>query len=809
MSEPYELHCLADPIFYDTFSGIKEDFPVCSRETPPGWRHHPTDTWMHYAPEDHRTPGQGWKIHLSARPDQAEHALGILWDYCVRQGVPFKFLRSRPVMTMLNSKAADRGASGKLATVYPKDDVQLKAVLDELSPLLAGVEGPYVLSDLRYGDGPLYVRYGGFLPREMTGANGRKVMAIEDPQGRLVPDDRGPGFALPPWVELPGFLEPHLAARNTVTTEALPYEIESVLAFSNGGGVYLATDRRSGERVVLKEARPHAGLDAAERDAVTRLAHERAILERLAGLDAAPRLIEHFTLGEHDFIVLEFVDGNPLQRQIVQRFPLARTNTTSDDISAYTGWALDLAARVEAALSTLHERGVVFGDLHPNNILITPEGRVVFIDYEVSSLAAENAPPALANPAYCPPRGTLGLDIDRYALACLRFNLFAPQTTIMLGLDRAKAHHLADLIAGAFPVPPAFLAEAVAVLAPGPRPLDLDRALRASATPERRDRLFPGDIAQFQPGGGIGLAYGAAGVLYAQHAAKLTCSEEHVTWLRRRAREDDLPPGFYDGAHGVAYVLDLLGHRQEALDLLPPVTGEESLDLFSGLAGIGLTRLRLGLDAGPVVALCAERLGGPADVPEISGGENPRAGLFYGSSGVALLFLHAYERGGDAGLLDLAATALRQDLRRCVRGPDGSLQVNQGWRTLPYLDEGSIGIALVLARYLRHRADEEFELALADARLVTRGGYFVQPGLFTGRAGLLAAQHTLGGPTGDLVRGLDWHALPYAGGTAFPGTQLMRLSMDLATGTAGVLLALSGADLPFLEPTGTPNTQKE
>jgi hypothetical protein len=40
------------------------------------------------------------------------------------------------------------------------------------------------------------------------------------------------------------------------------------------------------------------------------------------------------------------------------------------------------------------------------------------------------------------------------------------------------------------------------------------------------------------------------------------------------------------------------------------------------------------------------------------------------------------------------------------------------------------------------------------------------------------------------VRGFAWHALPYGDGMAFPGTGLLRLSMDLATGTAGVLLAL-------------------
>ena len=56
------------------------------------------------------------------------------------------------------------------------------------------------------------------------------------------------------------------------------------------------------------------------------------------------------------------------------------------------------------------------------------------------------------------------------------------------------------------------------------------------------------------------------------------------------------------------------------------------------------------------------------------------------------------------------------------------------------------------------------------------------------------------------IRRLAWHALSYKGGLAFPGEKLLRLSMDLATGTGGVLLALGAAlhdapvYLPFLEP---------
>ncbi|GLX03053.1 hypothetical protein [Microtetraspora sp. NBRC 16547] len=231
---------------------------------------------MYYTPADVTAlPEQGWKIHVSAPPADAERAVRTVWDYCVARNVAFKFLRGESVLVMHNSKSASRASSGKLITIYPPDETRLEEILKELDELLRGVKGPYVLSDLRYGEGPLFVRYGGFTERRCLNASGEMVLAIEDGEGRLVPDVRGSTFSVPSWVELPAFLEPHLAARNAVTTTGLPYEIESVLHFSNGGGVYLGLDKATGRHVVLKEARP-ARAQGAAGSAVSRWMPSRA-----------------------------------------------------------------------------------------------------------------------------------------------------------------------------------------------------------------------------------------------------------------------------------------------------------------------------------------------------------------------------------------------------------------------------------------------------------------------------------------------------------------------------------------------------
>ena len=120
------------------------------------------------------------------------------------------------------------------------------------------------------------------------------------------------------------------------------------------------------------------------------------------------------------------------------------------------------------------------------------------------------------------------------------------------------------------------------------------RAIVASATPGRDDRLFPGDVAQFDPGGGLNLAFGAAGVLFALAVTGAGRFPEYEQWLRTRALDPARPvrPGFYEGQHGIAYVLDLLGHHDDARELAtrggPRQWDALETGLFGGLAGIGL-----------------------------------------------------------------------------------------------------------------------------------------------------------------------------------------------------------------------------
>ncbi|HEU4427062.1 MAG TPA: class III lanthionine synthetase LanKC [Pilimelia sp.] len=858
MDDRYEAFAMADPVFYDALHSERTagaSFPTAARPLPDGWHRGEQDDWLVFGCHTTELPAQGWKIHVSACPHNAERILDAVWDYCVPRGIDFKFLRSPAALTARVSKYAPRGYSGKLVTIYPADDSACETILRELGEALDGEPSPYILSDLRWGSGPLYVRYGAFLNQYVVDDRGEVVPAIANADGTLVPDRRDPVFYVPPWVTLPDFLGPHFAARNSVTVAGLPYTIERVVHFSNGGGIYVGRDTRTGERVVLKEGRPHAGLDGHGHDAVRRLEREHDVMRRLAGIPGIPKVYDLFWLGEHRFLAMEFIDGEVLSRSIVLRYPLTDPTAGPGDIARYADWAVGIHRQVEATLAAVHERGLVYGDLHLFNVMVRDDGTIALLDFEVAADVAEASRPGLGNQGFAAPRTLTGFDIDRYALACLRLALFLPMTNL-LWLHRPKAVQYAEIIAEHFGVPDEFLAPAVEVIAPaqelaratarGPARAtapaypsiepdpdawprlrdDLVRSIVASATPDRDDRLFPGDPQQFAVGG-LGLAYGAAGVLYALSVTGGGRQPRLERWLARRATNPPggTRPGLYDGLHGAAFALDHLGHRQEALDTVDICLREhwESLgpDLAGGLAGVGLNLLHLAdrtgepalrLAARRAAALVAERLAAPDTGPEISD-ERARTGLLRGWSGAALLLLRAYDDSGDPGLLGCAAEALRRDLRRCVTRENGTVEVNEGWRTMPYLGAGSAGIGLVLDEYLARRHDDQFATALRGIELACESTMYILPGLFTGRAGILLylAGRSTSPATDPLVarqvRGLAWHALPYAGGVAFPGNGLLRLSMDLATGTAGVLLALGAAlhrepvHAPLLAPT--------
>ncbi|WP_292732865.1 class III lanthionine synthetase LanKC [Microbacterium sp. UBA1097] len=815
-----------------------------------GWASREDGTWHAWYPPEGSLPEQGWKIHASARLEVANDVLEQVARYCHAERIAFKHLVHRGVHFAMNSKDADRSASGKFITVYPRDVTELRRTLAELDAAIGGMPGPYVLSDLRWRHGPLSVRYGAFVHQVITSEHGFEVTALRDPDGLLVEDVRSPGFTPPAWVELPDFLQEQFDALGGDAPPAGFPRVLGALHHSNAGGVYDAEDAATGARIVIKEGRPDSGMTPDGRDAVQRLTHEEITLRSLTDVPVS-RVHGSFTLHGHRFLLLERIAGESLQSAIVPRHPLVHARSTPTEYAEYRQWALEVTAGVDAAVTRLHGAGFSHGDVHPGNVMIGADGSVTLLDLEMAAPVDDAVAPVIGAPAFMATDGRRGADADRYGLACIKVFVFYPLTSLFM-LDPFKSDDLVRAAMETFALDDTWAAAVHRDLAltrirvaaadctqddPVARwDVHDARAVRelqeliaddltASADFSRDDRVWPGDPQQFAEDG-TGLAHGVAGVVYALSLVGREPDERGLAWIDavwERPGDPRRPhrAGLWDGLAGLAWLHRRLGrraHAQAALERLRRLDFSSlGSDLYGGLPGVGLVLLEAS-DDDPTLVLEALEIGGilrsrhDARQPIPTAPEDRRVatgsgGLLRGPSGTALFALRLYERTGEPAHLRLAQDALDYDLAHCMTAVDGSLQLNEGWRLLPYLGSGSAGVGLVAAQLLPHlETPDRYLESLDGIRSAALTDFVMESGVFRGRAGMilfLAALERLGYSTpeaGDALRhhvaDLRLHAIRRPHGIGFPGQGLLRLSCDFATGSAGVLAALgTSADL--------------
>ncbi|MET0405861.1 MAG: hypothetical protein ABW123_25815, partial [Cystobacter sp.] len=346
-----------------------------------------TGTWCDAQPPEPSIPDTGFKIHVSTAHDRARELLMTVVPHLVAERVAFKVLVDESMLDLSNSHMWGRGASGKFITIYPADVEQLKRLMPRLHALTQDFVGPYILSDKRYkGSGVLFYRYGAFRSLPRLNAYGEQEMYLRTADGRILPDPRPPFFTLPEGVADPfpdddenqgG--EPILHGR---------YKALSALSSSAKGGVYRCLDLRTGQEVVVKEARPLVNRGRMNPcDAVACLQNEYRILQRLEDTGLVPRPLDFFQDWEHSFLVMELARGNNLGTHIASGHLslIAVSQPSAEDIRRFCESFLAVSRKLISALRAIHARGVIIQDISPKNILWDLErDRLTFLDFEAA-----------------------------------------------------------------------------------------------------------------------------------------------------------------------------------------------------------------------------------------------------------------------------------------------------------------------------------------------------------------------------------------------------------------------------------------
>lgn len=816
---------LVDDDFYAPWDAGDPGVRFVAGPLPSGWRRRESGAWTHWSPPDARAPDQGWKVHVSASLDNAAHVLAVVAGAAAELRVPFKHLAGRRTFLLAHDKHANRVQSGKFCALYPADEDHARQVLTRLEADLAGIDGPFVLTDRRFGDSTcVSYRYGAFRGHTRVDAEGHHVERMVAPDGTEVDDERRPEFRLPPGVTDP-FQRTRKASENGPLT-LHGYTFESVIQHSNAGGAYRF--RADDEVVFVKEARAHNGYTADESDAKTRLQGEylalRAIHAAAPGL--CPRPVELFHHWEHSYLVTELVPGMSLYRWMVVNNPAVRTNADPAEFADYHRRCLAVLDDLAGHLDRLHDLGWLFVDLSPTNVLVDEHDRVRLVDFEAAQRIGD-VRRVMGTPGYLHPdaRTTTKdnpLEVDRFGLSALALLLLFPHHEAAERYPEALDHLHADLSTLA-PIPHRLWRLAAEEPRPTERPSLRDLAertadcLEAMAQPDHPDRVYPTIPLGYQTNTRA-LAYGTAGVLRALHRAGRGCDPAIVRRLRDDSLEevDNTAPGYLVGSAGIADVLAELG-EVEAAETLFAALADHPLTTTSATLGGGAAGAALGLlahhrrtGAQRWLDRAQRLLDAISDDLTAQLSRLNRSGLVGGRTGVAFALLRLHRATGDPRPFERGMRLLGDELAYAQPLPVDGLGFKIGLkdrRVFPYLFAGSAGYAAVLARYLEQRPDAEFGVptdyepadALERCLKACTVRFAVFPGLFTGLAGLAAVLADTGRRLGrpDLVaasvttaHGLVRSAIPRPDGLGWLGEPGQRLSADLWSGSAGVLLAL-------------------
>lgn len=578
------------------------------------------------------------------------------------------------------------------------------------------------------------------------------------------------------------------------------------------------------------------------------------VLKILESTNCAPKLLRHFKVWEHNFIEIEYIDGQSLSSWRNEHFPFDALDASTDEKTKYKTKALKICESIISSIEQIHRKGVVIGDVHPGNILIKPDGSLVFIDFEDVRDQASIERATFNALFFAAPAGRSPIEGDWYSASRVLASLFDPRYMYetlspeywkvvlnRVGADFGQdASNLIDSIAKrsgstrteAVDLTPIYQPLPVQ-LADNPEDRHVDRSDVTKdrivdgiigskhATP---GALFPGNVEIFENAlGAVNVSSGAAGVLWSLLRSGYTPPEADLQWIADTSiaimRSSRVDLGLFEGLTGIAGFLTEVGFDRHSEQIWAHILANagrlKSINLSRGLSSIGLGMLALGVNSGKDVYVEMSRaisdlIVDRADPRQQSLEGHPsvaKPGLLEGWSGASLLWTALANIGDDSrDYHDLALSAIMRDLDRTAVDRNGALGVRDEKqnRSLPYLGWGTAGIlfALAVLATSNPEAMRAIEETTFDAAIrACSAELYVMPGLYRGRAGIITALAALKDVGIDYQKLTAAHTQRLAESAFiidkqlhFAGDYALRLSDDYGTGGAGILAALNCLD---------------
>jgi serine/threonine protein kinase len=160
------------------------------------------------------------------------------------------------------------------------------------------------------------------------------------------------------------------------------YHILEQVGQGGFGSVYKATDSNFGGRLVAIKEMEQKGLSPQEiAEAATGFKRETLMLANLRD-PHLPRIYDHFSDSGRWYLVMDYIEGQTLD-DYMQAFP---RNPSTGNRHLAVPEVLDIGFQLCDVLDYLHTRQppIIFRDLKPANIMLTPEKHLYLIDFGIA-----------------------------------------------------------------------------------------------------------------------------------------------------------------------------------------------------------------------------------------------------------------------------------------------------------------------------------------------------------------------------------------------------------------------------------------
>jgi Lanthionine synthetase C-like protein/Protein kinase domain len=664
---------------FSYLSGIGSDWDV-------SWRETREIKWCQLACKEKEIPSQGWKIHVSASAAECVELCHNALPWLLSRRVAFKILADLRSILRVNSGSLGATQTGKIITVYPCDEKEVRNLANELDRRWPVTDGPAVSSDvsLRPG-GAVFLRYGAFSGEVLVNRQGMLLPAMRAPNGDLVEDRRSTEGHQVEWAR------PPIRGLAPAVPEAQgPFEIggESYLPLfllhaSPRGKVFAGLKLTDAAYALLKLRWRGIGGGLAGTVVREPLSVEHDVLRALNNSGrVAPRPMGYFKGHDFAMLVMEYLEGETFSelepRQQISHLP-ALAN----------------------AVSQLHAAGFAHRDVKLANVIVS-KSKVRLVDFELAVPFSSQEAISAGTRGYLPPETEALVDGagDVYALgACVAHVLLGYDPSglpdgggRLIGLLSLFGWRCCTKVIKSMLDPRPERRPTAVSLVPILQNFSRKVAFETQGKFNRRIRpsvsskwclrvayeaaLATRDFRESTPQGTAwrshhfehlgpaeGINVGSAGVILGLLSIDRACGcvglsidiQEGAKWLKSR-NSNRLASGLFTGDAGVAVALATAGRRFRRNDwitaararLTAAVEAVEHCDLFSGTAGVLWAACILTdilEEDGPyrLAARCGDTLLRLAEVreallvwPADEAGEPPLTGAAHGSAGIAL-----------------------------------------------------------------------------------------------------------------------------------------------------------------------------